>query len=76
MEIITNKIFLEHDTGAHPENKERLLVFDREASQEITVPGTEYLHLVHDAEHIHLIQEASSKLIRIRSFVPGVMRQQ
>ncbi|NND31643.1 MAG: histone deacetylase [Saprospiraceae bacterium] len=61
MKIITNEVFLAHDTGAHPENKQRLQVFTSEKSQEITVPGEEYLHLVHHADHIHFIREASSK---------------
>ena len=59
MKIITNDIFLKHETGSHPENKERLKVFSREKASEITVDGLTYLELVHTPEHIRSIKEAT-----------------
>jgi acetoin utilization deacetylase AcuC-like enzyme len=61
MKIITNDIFLDHDTGSHPENKSRLLAFTEEFSSEVTVPGEEYLHLIHTPSHIDLIRRSSNQ---------------
>lgn len=55
MEIIYNKIFLEHETGSHPENKERLAAFDDLKETEIE-NGEKYLELVHPKKHISHIK--------------------
>ncbi len=56
MKPIYNPIFLEHDTGMHPENRKRLEVL---AIQEETLieSGEEYLNLVHTTEHIKRVKE-------------------
>jgi acetoin utilization deacetylase AcuC-like enzyme len=60
MKLIFNKIFLEHDTGKHPENKNRLKNF-------ISLPNTEipfaekYLTLAHSPGHINKVKELSKK---------------
>ena len=56
MEIIYNKIFLEHDTGMHPENKKRLLACGDLPETEIK-SGESYLELVHDKEYISEIKK-------------------
>ena len=55
MDIIYNKIFLEHDTGMHPENKKRLMVCDG-LSESRLVNGEPYLNLVHDEAYINHIK--------------------
>ncbi len=56
MELIYNSVFLEHDTGMHPENKKRL-----EAMHDLTetdiCDGEEYLELVHTPEYIETIKK-------------------
>ena len=59
MRLIFNKIFLEHDTGDHPENKDRLRNFF--SLQDIEVPnGEKYLKLAHTEEHIKYVKKMSS----------------
>lgn len=60
MKLIFNKIFLEHNTGMHPENKERLKFFYDTLQTEIE-NGEKYLHLVHTKEYIELVKKASEK---------------
>jgi acetoin utilization deacetylase AcuC-like enzyme len=60
MEIIYNKIFLEHDTGMHPENKKRLssiVDFGKLKESEVE-DGEKYLGLIHDKEYIKKVKEA------------------
>jgi acetoin utilization deacetylase AcuC-like enzyme len=57
MKIIYNKIFLEHDTGMHPENKKRLEAFDNLEETEI-INGEEFLTLVHTQEYIDHVKKA------------------
>lgn len=57
MNLIYNKIFLEHDTGMHPENAGRLQFFDKESKVE---NGEKYLELVYGKDYIELIKKASS----------------
>ena len=51
MKIIYNKIFLEHDTGVHPENKKRLESCGNLDETEIE-NGEKYLHFVHSDQYI------------------------
>ncbi len=55
MEIIYNDIFLEHDTGNHPENKKRLLEFQN-LPQSTIIDGTPYISLVHNGQYIEEIK--------------------
>ena len=59
MKIIYNKIFLEHDTGMHPENRKRLEAFENLEEIELE-NGQPYLELVHSPEHINKIKQAST----------------
>ncbi len=56
MKIIYNDIFLEHETGNHPENKNRLIAFG-DIEQSTIIDGTPYLSLVHNGQYIADIQE-------------------
>jgi len=64
MKLIYNKIFLEHDTGNHPENKERLKYFYDLKDSEIK-NGEEFIELVHSKDYINQIKECSSNGISI-----------
>ncbi len=56
MQIIYNPIFLEHDTGMYPENKNRLLSLNDLPEQEIE-NGEKYLQLVHTPKYIEDIKK-------------------
>jgi len=64
MQLIYNKIFLEHKTEGHPERPERLLVFDDLEQSEIE-NGEKYLKLVYEDKYIEMIKDASSKEISL-----------
>lgn len=54
MELIYNSIFLEHDTGEHPENASRLKHF--KGVKETDVPnGEKYLELAHSRKYIDYV---------------------
>lgn len=55
MDIIYNKIFLEHDTGEHPENRKRLEVCGSLPETEVE-NGEKYLTLFHTKEYIGKIK--------------------
>ncbi len=56
MKILFNKIFLEHYTGNHPENKNRLDAFKDYES--VTFPdGEKYLGLVHNGQYIEDVKD-------------------
>lgn len=57
MKLIFNKIFLQHDTGSHPESIKRLLAFPDVPETDI-IDGTPYLGLVYGPEYIELIKNA------------------
>ncbi|MDP8226672.1 MAG: histone deacetylase family protein, partial [Candidatus Celaenobacter polaris] len=57
MQLIYNPIFLEHDTGMHPENKKRLTSLGDLPVTEVE-NGKKYLTLVHTPEYIQRIKEA------------------
>lgn len=56
MKPIYNPIFLEHDTGMHPENRKRLEVLGTLDETAIEI-GEEYLGLVHTDEYIKRVKE-------------------
>lgn len=58
MQIIYNKIFLEHDTGKHPENKNRLKHFFNLPDTKLE-NGEKYLRLAHTQKHIEMVKRAS-----------------
>lgn len=60
MEIIYNKIFLEHDTGMHPENKKRLEACGNLPESKIE-DGEKYLELFHTREYINHVREACKR---------------
>jgi acetoin utilization deacetylase AcuC-like enzyme len=55
MNIIYHPIFLEHDTGGHPENRKRLESLGPLSSIEIP-SGEKYLSLIHTAEYIEHVK--------------------
>ena len=79
MQLIYNKIFLEHKADGHPERPERLLAFgDLEQSEILTKVrnlrsqvrggienGEKYLKLVYGDKYIDLIKNASEKEINL-----------
>lgn len=56
MQLIYNKIFLEHDTGSHPENKKRLESLGPIEETDI-VFDEEPLHLVHSQSYIDRVKD-------------------
>jgi acetoin utilization deacetylase AcuC-like enzyme len=56
MKILYNKIFLEHDTGMHPENRKRLLACGDLPETQIE-NGEDHLSLVHAQEYIDEIKK-------------------
>ena len=56
MELLFNKIFLEHETGNHPENKNRLDFLNLKESK--IGSGEKYLPLIYSDEYINNIKEA------------------
>ena len=60
MNLISNKIFLEHDTGTgHPESAKRLMAFGDLPDTTIE-SGEPYLELVHSKDYIEKVKEACS----------------
>jgi len=59
MKIIYNSIFLEHDTGSHPENSGRLSHFKDLKDVEIE-NGEKYLPLVHEKRYVDLVKKTAS----------------
>jgi acetoin utilization deacetylase AcuC-like enzyme len=59
MKIIYNKIFLEHDTGMHPENKKRLESFGKIPEMDI-INGEKYLKLFHTEKYIEHVKQYCS----------------
>lgn len=57
MDYIFNRIFLKHDTGFHPENKERLLCFPNLQETKIE-SGEKYLELIHTKDYIERVKSA------------------
>jgi acetoin utilization deacetylase AcuC-like enzyme len=57
MEILYNSIFLEHDTGMHPENRKRLEACG-DLPETTIENGEKYLTLVHTQDYIDRVKEA------------------
>ncbi len=57
MQLIYNPVFLEHDTGMHPENKKRLTSLGDLPETELE-SGEKYLTLVHTPEYIQRVEKA------------------
>jgi len=60
MKLIYNPIFLEHDTGMHPENKKRLSSLGDLPVTELE-NGEKYLELVHTPDYIKRIKDLSAE---------------
>ena len=60
MQLIYNKIFLEHKANEHPERPERLLAFGNLEEAEIE-NGERYLNLIYNNDYIESIKKASEK---------------
>ncbi|MBI1935264.1 histone deacetylase [Candidatus Woesearchaeota archaeon] len=60
MNLIYNKIFLEHKSEGHPERPERLLAFGNIEESEIE-NGERYLSLLYGNNYIELIKNSSAK---------------
>lgn len=60
MEFIYNKIFLEHDTGIHPESARRFAYLKNIKETEVK-NGEEYLDLVHPRAYIDFIKKSCSE---------------
>jgi len=60
MNIIFNKVFLDHDTGMHPENKKRLECFGELEETQIE-PDVDLVRLVHTKDYINLVKEAAGR---------------
>lgn len=66
MKIIYNDIFLEHDTGMHPENAKRILAIKqygelRQTPLSEMPDATKYLKLIHSKEYIAKVKEYCTK---------------
>jgi acetoin utilization deacetylase AcuC-like enzyme len=64
MEIIYNKVFLEHDTGAHPESRKRLEALGQLPETRVE-NGEHYLELFHTKEYVNRIKAACEKGLRL-----------
>jgi acetoin utilization deacetylase AcuC-like enzyme len=60
MDIIYNTVFLNHDTGMHPENKKRLESLGPLQETDI-IDGSEYLLLVHTEDYVKRVKAASER---------------
>jgi acetoin utilization deacetylase AcuC-like enzyme len=60
MQLIYNKIFLEHETGTHPENKNRLKHFKNLPDSKIDYDES-VLSSVHEKKHIERVRQACLK---------------
>lgn len=56
MKLIYNKVFLEHDTGMHPENRKRLLSLGELEETELP-DGEQYLETVHNKDYIRRVKQ-------------------
>ncbi|MFN7117337.1 MAG: histone deacetylase family protein, partial [Saprospiraceae bacterium] len=59
MNLLYNSIFLEHDTGAHPESRKRLEQFNHLPDTPL-LDGREYLELIHTGNYIRSVKQASN----------------
>lgn len=66
MNLIYNKIFLEHNANSHPERPERLLAFNDLEQSEIE-NGEKYLKLIYNDDYIEKIKNASKNELYLDS---------
>ena len=66
MKLIYNDIFLEHHTGNHPENKDRLANFSDIPQTDIQ-DATKYLGVVHNGQYIDDVQQKCAQNIPLGS---------
>lgn len=59
MNLLYNPIFLNHDTGAHPESRKRLEQFSHLPDTPL-IDGREYLELIHTGNYIRTVKHASN----------------
>jgi len=59
MHLLYNSIFLEHNTGMHPESRKRLEIFSHLPNTPLS-DGREYLGLIHSGDYIRTVKEASN----------------
>lgn len=59
MNLLYNSIFLNHDTGAHPENRKRLEQFNHLPDTPL-IEGREFLELIHSGNYIRTVRQASN----------------
>ena len=57
MELIYNRVFLEHDTGMHPESKKRLQIFHDIPDTEL-IDGLPFIELIHSKSYIEKVKNA------------------
>ncbi len=57
MNFLYNKVFLEHDTGMHPESIQRLLSLG-DLKETKLISGEPYLHFVHEEPYIAQIKKS------------------
>lgn len=62
MDLLFNTIFLEHDTGTHPENKSRLTAFGQLREHPIDL-NESALTLIHPKEYISFVRDCAAKSI-------------
>ena len=60
MELIYNSVFLEHDTGMHPENRKRLESLGKLPETRVE-NGEKYLTLVHSQDYIDRVKQACAR---------------
>src|SRR5437016_1767211 len=60
MRFIYHPAFLQHETGAHPENKNRLLSLEY-LPETMLEDGEKYLALVHSEKHIAHVKDTCSQ---------------
>jgi acetoin utilization deacetylase AcuC-like enzyme len=64
MNIIYNRIFLQHDTGMHPENKKRLQVMEPLEETALEADPTA-LEIIHDHPYIDRVREACMRNLHL-----------
>jgi acetoin utilization deacetylase AcuC-like enzyme len=60
MNLIYNSIFLEHDTGMHPENRKRLEAFDKLSATSLSYDESP-IYLIHDKRYVESVRIACQK---------------
>lgn len=58
MELIYNRVFLQHETGMHPESRKRLEIFDYLPDTPL-LDGEPFLELIHSPHYIQKVKIAS-----------------